>query len=61
MATLHCPLCGLRYARGSELDLHARDDHAPPPAPESQVRIPVVRPAPPGSLLGLRPEVSRSA
>lgn len=30
MTTLHCPLCGLRFRYGSELDQHARDDHAPP-------------------------------
>lgn len=31
MSTLHCPLCGLRFRYGSELDAHAREDHAPPP------------------------------
>ena len=31
MTTLHCPLCGLRFRYGSELDQHAREDHAPPP------------------------------
>jgi hypothetical protein len=30
MRTVHCPLCGLRYAHASELDQHARDDHAAP-------------------------------
>lgn len=29
--TLHCPLCGLYFHYASELDLHAREDHAPPP------------------------------
>lgn len=28
--SVHCPLCGLRFARATELDEHARDDHAPP-------------------------------
>lgn len=31
MSTLHCPLCGLRFRYGSELDGHVREDHAPPP------------------------------
>ena len=31
MSTLHCPLCGLRFRYGSELDTHARDDHGPQP------------------------------
>jgi hypothetical protein len=31
MTTLHCPLCGLRFRYGSELDTHARDDHGPQP------------------------------
>lgn len=30
MRTVHCPLCGLRFTHGSELDQHARDEHAPP-------------------------------
>lgn len=30
MGTVHCPLCGLRFRAGGELDQHARDDHAPP-------------------------------
>jgi len=25
----HCPLCGLNFRNGSELDWHARDDHQP--------------------------------
>jgi hypothetical protein len=25
----HCPLCGLYFHYASELDLHAREDHAP--------------------------------
>lgn len=29
MRTVHCPLCGLRFARASELDAHAQDAHAP--------------------------------
>ena len=29
MRTVHCPLCGLRFAHTSELDAHARDEHAP--------------------------------
>ena len=36
MRTVHCPLCGLRYAHVSELDCHAREDHAPPAAKERQ-------------------------
>lgn len=31
MSTLHCPLCGLRFRFGSELDVHAREDHGPRP------------------------------
>lgn len=37
MTTLHCPLCGLRFRYGSELDQHAREHcvphemHLPPP------------------------------
>jgi hypothetical protein len=31
MSTLHCPLCGLWFRYGSELDGHVRDDHAPAP------------------------------
>ena len=43
MSTLHCPLCGLRFRFGSELDVHAREDHAPqrlqhlvPPRPREE-------------------------
>lgn len=36
MRTVHCPLCGLRYTYPSELDAHAREDHAPPAAREGQ-------------------------
>ena len=36
MRTVHCPLCGLRYAHASELDLHVREDHAPAAAREGQ-------------------------
>ena len=36
MRTVHCPLCGLRYTHPSELDVHAREDHAPPAAREGQ-------------------------
>lgn len=31
MSTLHCPLCGLRFKYGSELDAHAREEHGPQP------------------------------
>lgn len=31
MSNLHCPLCGLYFHYASELELHAREDHAPPP------------------------------
>jgi hypothetical protein len=42
MGTVHCPLCGLRFRHGSELDQHARDEHAPPAAEETRetLRIP---------------------
>ena len=36
MSTVHCPLCGLRFRYGSELDAHAREHcaarevHLPP-------------------------------
>lgn len=43
MGTVHCPLCGLRFRSGSELDVHARDDHAPPAAPERQETVKVPR------------------
>jgi hypothetical protein len=39
MATLHCPLCGLRFRFASELDEHAREHcvphelHLPEPRP----------------------------
>lgn len=36
MRTVHCPLCGLRYTYPSELDAHAREDHAPPAQREGQ-------------------------
>lgn len=29
MSTLQCPLCGLRFQHSTELEVHARDDHAP--------------------------------
>ncbi|MDP3714649.1 MAG: hypothetical protein Q8R60_19455 [Mycobacteriales bacterium] len=29
MTTYHCPLCGLRFSWTSELDEHAREEHAP--------------------------------
>lgn len=29
MSTLHCPLCGLRFRYGSELDEHAREHCVP--------------------------------
>ena len=46
MGTVHCPLCGLRYRHGAELAQHARDEHAPPPPPETRetVRVPRSRP-----------------
>lgn len=34
MRSVHCPLCGLRYAYPSELDVHVREEHAPAAAPE---------------------------
>jgi hypothetical protein len=37
--TVHCPLCGLRYAHTSELDVHVREEHAPPPRPEGRVAL----------------------
>jgi hypothetical protein len=43
MGTVHCPLCGLRFARGADLDHHARDDHAPPPAAEGRAHVTVPR------------------
>lgn len=42
MGTVHCPLCGLRFPRPSELDQHAVNDHAPPVA-HTQDRITVPR------------------
>lgn len=36
MRTVHCPLCGLRYAHASELDVHVREEHAPVPPPEGR-------------------------
>lgn len=36
----HCPLCGLYFHYASELDLHAREDHAPRQGgPEQELRI----------------------
>ena len=43
MSTVHCPLCGLRFARGSELDLHVREDHAPPLPDEVHDHVTVPR------------------
>ncbi len=48
MSTLHCPLCGLRFRYGSELDVHVREDHAPPaqlhvPAPRHRGRVEPVK------------------
>lgn len=43
MRTVHCPLCGLRYAYASELDVHVREDHAPAAAPEGQEVIHIPR------------------
>lgn len=39
MRTVHCPLCGLRFTHASELDAHARDDHAPPAVAEGRTTI----------------------
>ena len=40
MSTLHCPLCGLRFRYGSELDAHAREHCVPQelhlPAPRTR-------------------------
>lgn len=36
---LCCPLCGLRFANRPTLELHARDDHAPPPQAERRETI----------------------
>ncbi len=47
MGTVHCPLCGLRYRHGSELDEHARDAHAPVDPPERRETISVPRRRPP--------------
>jgi len=34
--TLTCPLCALRFSTRPELELHAREDHAPPAEQEAQ-------------------------
>ena len=55
MASLTCPLCGLRYPARSLLDLHIREDHAQrdakPAAPAAeahdQAQDQVQDPAPP--------------
>ncbi|HVM28720.1 MAG TPA: hypothetical protein VM433_13745 [Mycobacteriales bacterium] len=47
MGTVHCPLCGLRYRHGSELDEHAREAHAPASPPESRETLVVPRRRPP--------------
>jgi hypothetical protein len=39
MGTVHCPLCGLRFRHGTELDQHAREDHAPPSPPETRETV----------------------
>lgn len=44
MRTVHCPLCGLRFARPGELDEHARDDHAPPLPAEVKDALKVTHP-----------------
>lgn len=41
MGTVHCPLCGLRFRHTTELYQHARDEHAPAPAPEARAHIPI--------------------
>ena len=43
MGTVHCPLCGLRYRHTTELVQHARDEHAPPPVPETRETVVVPR------------------
>lgn len=50
MSTLHCPLCGLRFRYGSELDAHAREHcvpqelHLPHPRPKrGQARSKAIR------------------
>jgi hypothetical protein len=54
--TVHCPLCGLRYAHASELDCHVREDHAPPAHEEGQETVVRQhrRPVEPGSRRVLR-------
>jgi hypothetical protein len=51
-----CPLCGLRYAGQSLLDLHIREDHAqrehgrePPAAPAEPPAAPPDPPDPPAA------------
>jgi hypothetical protein len=51
-----CPLCGLRYAGQSLLDLHIREDHAqrergrePPAAPADPPAVPGVPGGPPAA------------
>lgn len=41
---LTCPLCGLRYHARTELELHAREDHAPPPQEEGRETLHVPHP-----------------
>lgn len=42
--TVHCPLCGLRFRLATELDQHARDEHAPPVVETKEtVTVPKVR------------------
>lgn len=43
MGTVHCPLCGLRFRHGTELAQHAREDHSPPPSPETRETVLVPR------------------
>ena len=49
MSTLHCPLCGLRFRYGSELDDHAREHcvphevHLPPHRERKPWGVPAAR------------------
>lgn len=56
--TIHCPLCGLRFNRASELDLHAREDHAPRSEPRVE-KLVVPKGREPED--GPRPEVIKGA
>lgn len=43
MSVVHCPLCGLRFHLPSELDEHAREEHAPRVV-EGRASVTVARP-----------------